>query len=244
MLLDQAIFTSARTTRQAGYHLVAISGGVSELECRDLVGCGPTHDSLYPLGDEPRSINFQHLVSRRYAISRTVFGGSEYSGRAGERVYTHYLLCDEEVLGRFGNDPFALLEAVERLGALTPRDSFPPQLPTIALPEAAFPAPPWEPNAKAQFNADQIADLLRQVMAQPALGLALDGGAEQLIRGLIQLLPPPLRLELTFVTGLVYSPRRRVRLQVLPDQDFAEHRRFTRLSGARVIQLASVVPTV
>ena len=48
--IEQAIFTSAKSDRASGYHLVSRSPGITEADARDLASWGPSHDSL--LGSE------------------------------------------------------------------------------------------------------------------------------------------------------------------------------------------------
>src|SRR5687768_1022640 len=111
MLVEQAIFTSARTARSAGYHLVAASSGISEVDARELAAWGPSHDSLLETGSAAVSVNFHRLPSGAYCISQSTPEGPEFSGRGGVRVYTQALVMAPEALARFANNPFAVLRA-------------------------------------------------------------------------------------------------------------------------------------
>ena len=133
MLIEQAVFTSAQTGRFDGYHLVATSPGISPEEARELAAWGPTHDSLSGAGSSATSTNFHRLASGSYCVSKTTAAGSEYSGRGGARVYTQCLVVPADVLARFANDPFRLLEAASATGRLKVLDRVPRRLEPISL---------------------------------------------------------------------------------------------------------------
>src|SRR5690554_4688658 len=100
MLIEQAVFTSARTDRAEGYQLVARSPGVVEEDAREISVWCPSHDSLFEDGADAVSVNFFHLPSGAYCISKSEPAGAEYSGRRGAQVYTQCLVVSPEVLSR------------------------------------------------------------------------------------------------------------------------------------------------
>ena len=127
MVIEQAIFTSAQTDRSDGYQLVVASRGIVSEDRRELTVWGPSHDSLLTAGGEASSVGFFRLPSGSYCVSKTVAAGPEYSGRGGQRIYTHYLVVPPEALARFGNNPFAVLyaaiaDALLRTGAAQTAD--------------------------------------------------------------------------------------------------------------------------
>src|SRR6186713_3173742 len=79
--IEQAVYTSARTTRGEGYHLVARSPGISDADARAMSTWSPSHDGLLPDVLEKRSINFFLLPSGRFCISRSLVDGEDYSQR-------------------------------------------------------------------------------------------------------------------------------------------------------------------
>ena len=109
-LVEQAIFTLAETDREAGYRVVASSAGVCAADARELAVWEPSRDSLLDAGPEAESFNFHPLPSGAYCVSRSVPAGWEHGG--GQRVYTHCLIVPTEVLTRFANNPFALIQAM------------------------------------------------------------------------------------------------------------------------------------
>ena len=101
MRLDQAIFTSVKSSRLDGYQLAAASSGVTDAIAQELMVWGPAHDSLWDTRRDARSINFHPLASGEYCLSCTTLAGAEYSGRGGGRVYTQMFLVPRDVLTRF-----------------------------------------------------------------------------------------------------------------------------------------------
>src|SRR5271170_5441446 len=100
---EQAIFTSLPRRGKAGYHLVARSQGVSDLEAGALTTWSPSHGALIIDAANRTSVNFHNLPSNRYALSRTCAGLAEYSGRGGRQLYTHTLIVDDKMLKQAGN---------------------------------------------------------------------------------------------------------------------------------------------
>ncbi len=76
VFIEQAIFTSAQTSRGDGYHLVARSHGVSEEDAQQLAVWGPSHGALRDDRDEASSINFNRLTSGTLCVSKTVAAGA------------------------------------------------------------------------------------------------------------------------------------------------------------------------
>ena len=108
MLVEQAIFASARSGRAEGYHLIEHSPGLSESDARELSQWGPTHDSLASAEPQAASYNFFPLESGAYCVSKTSAAGAEYSGRGGAQVQTWCLVVPVQVLSRLANNPFAV----------------------------------------------------------------------------------------------------------------------------------------
>ena len=108
-VVQQAIFTSAKTDRSAGYQILAASPGIIGFDRRELAVWGPSHDSLLDSGPQAVSVNFFPFPSGSFCISRTTPAGWEYSGRGGHRISTHCLIVSPEALRQFANHPFLLL---------------------------------------------------------------------------------------------------------------------------------------
>jgi len=237
VLVEQAIFTSARTGRSDGYQVVAHSPAVTESEVRELSAWGPSHGALTTSRGEAFSINFHRMSSGRYCISKTDAAGREYSDRGGARIYTHFLLVHPEVFARFANNAFTLLRAAWAKGVLAVHHDRPATL-------EAFPL-----VGRSSIVDDALLTKLRDhwgpsrvgrlVAAAVSPGLKLLVGAEQsetLFGGLINCFPLQCRTELSFTTALRYSPRRPYRFATL-DSDPTAIRQAARHEGVTIIDL-------
>ncbi len=132
-MIEQAVFTSARTEQARGYQLVAMSSGVQPDDARQLAVWGPSHGSLSDGSEGASSTNFHPLPSGNWCVSRSSAAGPEYSGRGGARVYTQCLIVPPDVLARYGNNPLTLLRAARAGGMLQVHDPVPPTLQPFEL---------------------------------------------------------------------------------------------------------------
>ena len=218
MLVEQAIFTSARTGHGDGYQVVARSPGVVEAEARELSTWGPSHGALHDQRDEASSVNFHRLASGRFCISKTVAAGGEYSQRGGARIYTQSLLVAPEIFARFANNPFAVLRAAWAKGALAVHQVSPAKLSAFSLVGRSTTVDEGLLGQLAdQWGAARVARLVAAAMSD---GCKLLVGAEKnetLFGGLVNCFPLECRPDLTFTTGLRYSPRRPYRFTTTQD---------------------------
>ena len=239
--IEQAIFTSARTDRSAGYQVVAASEGVFPDDARELAAWCPSHDAMLDSTPSALSYNFHPLPSGAYCASRTTMAGREYSGR-GARVYTHCLITPPTVLERFANNPFALLKAALAVGALQERDDLPDVLKPLKL---SGRTPPVDSalltRLAANPGADQMATLVEAALDYACLGLSGSTPTEQLVAGLINCLPPQCRTEFSFTTGLKFSAGRPFRVIALA-LDKQEQHRITRRYNVAVLDLSEHEP--
>ncbi|HEY2826329.1 MAG TPA: hypothetical protein VGJ04_01920, partial [Pirellulales bacterium] len=243
MPIEQAVFTSARTARGDGYQLVARSPGVKDEDERELAVWGPSHGALCMERDEGTSINFHRLSSGSSCVSKTVAAGQEYSGRGGARVYTHFLLVPPDVMARFANNPFAVLRATWAKGLLAVHDRWPENLESFSLVgRSAIVDEGLLSQLAEQWGPLRVAQLVAAAMTPGAKLLAGAGNAETLIGGLLQCFPKECRAEISFTTGLRYSPRRAFRLAFL-DDDVAEQRRAVRQDGVSIVDLSGGAAT-
>lgn len=242
MLIEQAIFTSARTDRAAGYQLVARSDGILERDAQDLAIWGPSHDSLWDTGADATSTNFHRLPSGAYCVSRTSIAGVEYSGRGGRQVYTQCLIVPPEVLARFAFQPFGLLRAALGQGSLQVHPDPPQRLEPLkimgrrstvdlALVTEVYP----------ELGHRWLATLLEALAQCPAVGLVAGPRGCRVVAALVECLPLDARAEFSFSTGLKFSPRRPYRLICLP-ADPAECRRLERRHDVTVLDLSADPP--
>ncbi len=237
-LVEQAVFTSAETNRTAGYQLVARSSGISEEDGRTLSAWGPSHGSLLDTSRHASSTNFFRLPSGNYCISRTTASGNEYSGR-GTRVYTQYLVVSAETLRHFANNPFALVRAASGSGLLTQFESVPKTLESVRL---VGRAPAVDPSllsrSSRELGAEHVACLVQAALQCQSMAIAGAAGGELAIAALLNCLPPQIRLEFSFSTGLRTSARRPFRLMALGD-DPEERRRARQNENLTLVDLAT-----
>lgn len=223
-LVEQAVFTSAETSRTAGYQLVAKSCGISEEDSRALSTWGPSHGSLMKSGRQAQSINFHPLPSGHFCVSRTTASGNEYSGR-GTRIYTQCLVVSAETLRQFANSPFAVVRAACGSGLLKQYEKVPATLQAVPL---IGRAPTVDPSllsrSRREFGPEQVACLVQAALGCESMAIAGAPSGESAIAVLLNCLPPQIRPEFSFSTGLRTSARRPFRWLTLDDDVEERHR--------------------
>lgn len=243
MLVQQAIYTSVRTGRNEGYQLAARSPGVTSQAARELAQWGPSHDSLYRQLPIAESVNFHRLEDGSCCVSQTVAEGREYSGRGGPRIYTQMFLIDVPLMQRFGNSPFPIIDALVSSGRFTVFQNVPKQLdPVPLLGRASSLNVANLQYVVTQLGPHKLATLVHAALATPALAVTSSLPGRRLFTALLDLLPPPLRLDFSLTTGLRVAASRPFRLaNIPPDRD--EQRQAVRLSRLTVLDLTTDVPT-
>jgi hypothetical protein len=242
MNVEQAIFTSAKTDRSAGYQVIGHSPGVHQIDVRELAVWCPSHDSLLEQSAEAVSFNFHPLPSGAYCVSRTVPAGWEYSGRGGMRVYTHCLIAAPEVLAHFANNPFAVLQAALSAGAMQIRDPIPMRLEPLILSGGATPVDQSLLIClSAHPGPSAMAVLIQSALDAVCLAVAGEPSPGELFAGLFSCLPPACRLEFSFSTGLKYTGRRPFRLIALSG-DPSERRWIAHQNNVTVLELSGSNP--
>lgn len=212
MRIEQAVYTSTRSKKGQGYHLVAVSPGISEWESRALSKWGPSHASL--LSDEARaeSINFHPLTEQSFAVSRTVYGAAEYSGRGGLQVFTRYLILNRQQLSAYDYNTLEFARTAIALGLLRLTiDLDDEPLPSIEIPDRALTQLKTN-NAKSRYLSE-TESLLRQRARVAVIGVR---DPVVLLAHLMSCTPAKQRLELSFSTGLKPSLEREFSLQFSP----------------------------
>jgi hypothetical protein len=200
---EQAIFTSLPRRGKSGYHLVARSRGVTDLEAGALTTWSPSHGTLIIDAANRTSVNYHGLPGGRCALARTCEGPAEYSGRGGRQLYTQILIVDERALRQAGNQPWALFRAALALGYFRyrpdPEDTLPPVrlLETYATPEPAY----WSERLQVLGLASPDA-LVEKLIKGQTVALAYDGDRALLAESLTGLVPPETRPQISFATSL------------------------------------------
>jgi hypothetical protein len=215
MEVEQAVFTSTRSRKSQGYHVVAASPGVDENISRKLALWGPSHAALLSDTADAESFNFHSLNDELYAVSRTVHGGPEYSRRGGLEVFTHFLLVQTEQLQGYGNDPLHFALTAQALGYLRFQPCVDDKLPTVELPDHSLVKTP-RLNGNASVPLPEIMRILGQHSRVAVLGASDPIAVLSLI---LQQLPVDERLSLSFSTGLRPSLDRSFRLHFAGQPD-------------------------
>jgi hypothetical protein len=216
-LISQAVFTSAKTDRRGGYHVVAATANIPADDLQALSTWCPSHDGMLDLRPAATSVSFHPLPSGDFCVARTQTAGAEYSDRGGARLATHCLVVPPGVLTRFGNNPLALLRAAVAGGVISQVGTTPGELPSVRLPGRAN-----RVNAAAVtrlgrlFTPDQLAALISLALSTPILGVPLSS-ADRILAGLINCIPLEARPDYPLATGLRYSPRRPFRWLAVDD---------------------------
>jgi hypothetical protein len=234
--LEQAIFTSAQTSRSSGYQIVAHSEGLSDAELRELAAWGPSHDSLWESGPSALSVNFHRLASGRFCVSQTAPAGEEFSQRRGPQLYTQQLVVSRDDLIQFANNPFALLQAAVAGGYVQVLDKFPKLLDPISL--APSPVAVSAESLTQLCGAEGVAEVLQAALGARSLGLVAGQRGGQLVAALFNALPLEWRSEFSFTTGLRFSPCRPFRLVCLPNNR-VENQRYARQYELALLDLSA-----
>jgi hypothetical protein len=214
MRVEQAIFTSTRSARVQGYHLAARSSGIDDELGRILTRWAPSHGALASSEPEATSLNCHPVGDRWLAVSRTAYGGPEYSARGGLELFTRFLLVRPDQLDGYDNNPLAFARVAIALGHMRFEPEFSGQLPPIELPRDSLSA------LGSSLGGDGACSNLRHTLA--GNGRAAVVGDSNPVASLANLLRHTVRrerLELSFTTGLKPSLHRPFRLQFLSTID-------------------------
>jgi hypothetical protein len=234
-LVEQAIFTSIRGERMAGYQLTSRSPGINDETAVQLSNWGPAHDALETrLGRS--SVNVHPLDGDRLCLSYTQLAGAEYSGRSGGRVYTHSFILPREALAPFQFNPFLILRAFRSAGRTQPRREPPAALESFALVGRA--ASSTNDLLRALLDEAGSEKLVWALAAGQSVYLSGDGPLESLFEAVLNLLPGEDRADISFTTGLRISPRRPFQFQAVA-ADAVLIRQLQRNEQAVVVQLPS-----
>ncbi len=219
MQVEQAVFTSVRTKRSQGYHLVAMSPGIDEQLARSLSIWGPSHASL--MSDDPtaHSFNFHPVVDSWYAVSRTVHGGPEYSRRGGLQVFTHFLLVQKRQFESYDYNPLCLARTAQSLGCLRLISLRFDQLPAVDLPERTLLPPP---RLKHEASVP-LGDILRILRLKQRIAILGPENPLPVMGRILQDIPRDERLAISFSTGLRPSVDRSFRVLFAQRADSALH---------------------
>jgi GTPase-associated protein 1, N-terminal domain type 2 len=226
--VEQAIFTSVRSGRVQGYQLAARSDGVDDRLAQSLTKWGPSHASLCSPQPAAESFNFHTIDGDCFALSRTLYGGPEYSSRGGLQLLTRYALLDSRHFYEFENDPVALLRLARSEGMFGLLTQFDTRLAPLTLP-LARPSVHWGAPTRKGVG-ETVDDIIGRLERGERLAVTRCFNPLTVLQHLIRRLPESHRLELSFTTGLKPTAHRPFRLHFLP-ADSPELRRAASALG-------------
>ncbi len=223
MQVQQAIFTSLRSRKSQGYHLVAQSSGLEDQLARRLCTWGPSHASLLSDHPDAESLNFHPLTDDWFVVSRTVYGGPEYSGRGGLQVFTQFLLLKREQMALYENHPLLVVQTAQLLGNLRLVTHISHHLDPIELPERPLKGCAAQ-SADRVFLREEVLRSLRYPNRVAVLGLT---NPLPVLTQIVRDVPREQRLKLSFTTGLKPSIHRDFRLHFVKAVDAPLHAHFS-----------------
>ncbi|MEZ6115821.1 MAG: hypothetical protein R3C28_04520 [Pirellulaceae bacterium] len=216
MQVAQAIFTSVRSGRQRGYHLVSRSPSVNDSTARVLTTWGPSHDSLLDDSPDFRCVNYHEVDDLHVAISKTLHGGPEYSNRGSLQIVTRWLVIKRGDFQQWNNNPAAILDVAITLGLLRlPTD---PQAPLNDIPID------FTENLGARYYLDRrdaafVERLQSSLHRDQRVAVLSPQPSMAVLYELFESIAPDQRSTVSFTTGLRPSLQRPFRLQFLPRAD-------------------------
>jgi hypothetical protein len=203
---EQAIFTSLTRRGRAGYHVVARSPGLSESDTVALATWSPSHGGLIEDAENRTSVNFHPMPGDRFALSRTVSGPAEYSGRGGRQLYTHALIFEQKALRPVADHPLVLYRMVLPLGHFHYRDDPETRLEPVQLPSTGsrLDESDWAERARA-LGLSGLDGAGSRLGAGESVQIAHAGDRTLLAECLFGLLPVEVRRSVSFATSLLPS---------------------------------------
>lgn len=236
ILAGQAVFTSSQGSQRRGYRLVARSSEIREPLARRLSRWGPAHGSLLTDAWNGSCFNYVPIDDEWAAISRTVYGGSEYSRRGAPQVVTLILALNLKELSGYSNSPIAFARTAMLLGYLRLSAHVSEHLPNVHFPARAPRA--VVDNRTDESGRDELLARCLQLLIQGERIALIDGQSAANTMGyLLEGTPVANRLQLSFTTGLKPSPDRSFRIHLLPFVNSTIHRQLSAL-GIRFVASA------
>jgi hypothetical protein len=215
MQVEQAVFTSRQSRTNQGYHLVSRSPGIPEGLAHRLSQFGPTHGSLVGDEDDCESLNYFSAEGGCAVVSRTMYGGPEYSSRGALQVVTTMLVLRHEQLAGYDYNPLAVARVALILGQLRLPHDWPARVPPVALPQRGLSAAAL-PAAAGCVDEALVSRAFNYLGQRERIALVGVRAPGHMLAHLIDRTPVQERLQLSFATGLKPSQLRPFRLQFLP----------------------------
>lgn len=194
---ERAVFTSTGSSSVRGYHLVNRSSGIDDDIAQTLCQWSPTHDGLADPSVTATSLNYFVIDEQNYAISKSLIGGAEYSGRQAFQTVTTIIVGKIDKLPAYGNNPIVVAKMALSMGWLRLLVDYRRPLEPVSLSAGCLTA------TRTKFAPD--AKLERAVRAlQSGNRVALVGTIDpvQSIARIFERLTPDVRVKTSFATGI------------------------------------------
>ena len=205
MHVDQAVFASSDRGSVKGYQLISKSTGIDRACSRVLSRWAPTRVLSEDL--DQWTLNHFPVSNDLFAVTRTVFGGPEYSGRGGTQIVTLFLLLNHAQFKLYDFNPISVARTAIAMGWLR----LPLETKHEQLPQATLPIRPIAANASSDDHTE--AELLEDISSHlvrdrrvAVIGVADPIGA---VGRLVPRLSEESRKKFSFTTGLAPSNNRR-----------------------------------
>lgn len=213
--VGQAVFTSSQENARRGYHLVSRSPKIRNDLAASLSRWGPTHGSLLTDAGDGSCLNFTPIDKQWTTVSRTIYGGPEYSRRGAWQVVTIILALHHEQLAGYDNNPMMLAHTAMLLGYLRLSASMSSYRNDVELPATL----PSAFSSTEDCESGCIPDLsvpMQLLDRGERIAIVAGQSASATLEKLFEHTPIARRLQLSFTTGLKPSPDRRFRIHLLP----------------------------
>ncbi|MEM8670020.1 MAG: hypothetical protein AAGG48_21010 [Planctomycetota bacterium] len=218
--VEQAIFSSSDRGSMKGYQLVSRSAGIDRDTGNELCRWAPTR--LIDERPESWTINAFPVSGDRFAVTRTVVGGPEYSSRGASQIVTSILLFDDQQFSRYLHNPILVARTAMAVGALRlPLDTDEEKLDLVELPgEPLFKVPDlFELRATDGPIAESLDEAAELIGDSRRVALVGQLHPVEAAASLIPRLGSDHRAQFSFTTGLAPAISRPFQLHLLSDAD-------------------------
>lgn len=224
MNVEQAIFASSDRGTMKGYQLIAKSDGIDRLISQELCRWMPSRAP----SDDPNDwcINYFPVADDCYAITRSVLGGPEYSGRGANELVTLILLLSDEQFAAYDYDPISVVKTAMAMGLLRLPLEMPfDQLPFACLPDRPLITPtPAADGASCERDEVVVAELASLITQSRRVAVVGRIDPISTISRLMPKLSRYARREFSFTTGLLPAVRRPFQAHFLASVDKTKRR--------------------
>jgi hypothetical protein len=206
--------------------LVARSPGIDDDIAQCLCQWSPTHDGLCGSDVDAYSLNYYPIDDSRFAISRSMMGGPEYSARQALQTVTNILVGQSDELQAFGFNPVALARTALSMGWLRLEPEYDRKISAVDLPTCGLNFP--QTGRIRHESVDAACEALVQGQRVAIIGSPSPLRALDLV---FQGLPEATRRTTSFATRIKPSTFRPFRLHFFEQtdnrlRDFLAHQRI------------------